>query len=59
MAQRGDEKSAIESRIQNDKKEFDLSRIGHPDFILTTDQDSVEKLSNDILNLYQQKLSLL
>lgn len=59
MTQRGDEKAAIESRIQNDKKEFDLSRIGQPDFILKTDQDSVEKLSNEILNLYKQKLSLL
>ena len=59
MAQRGDGKNAIESRIENDRKEFDLSRIGNPDFILSTDTKSVEELANEILNLYKQKLNLL
>ena len=57
MQMRGDKKDNIESRIANDVNDFCLEKIGKVDFIINTQNQSIEQTSDIIYKLYKEKLS--
>lgn len=57
MVERGDKKENIESRIKNDKIDFSLENIGKVDFVINTENQSIEETSDIIYKLYMEKIS--
>ena len=57
MVSRGDKAENVASRIKNDVKDFSLENIGKVDFVINTENHSIEQISNMIFDLYQQKLN--
>ena len=56
MQSRGDKESNIKQRIENDVNDFALERIGKVDFIINTENYSIEEVSDKIYKLYTNKL---
>ena len=57
MVSRGDKAENVASRIENDVKDFSLENIGKVDFVINTENHSIEQVSDMIFDLYQQKLN--
>ena len=57
MESRGDKKENIQQRIENDVNDFALERIGKVDFIINTDNYTIEEVSDLIYKLYIEKLN--
>ena len=57
MESRGDKKENIEKRILNDVNDFALERIGYVDFIIHTEDQTIEQTSDQIYKLYKEKIA--
>ena len=57
MCSRGDKKENIEQRIKNDVEDFSLEKIGKVDFVINTENYTVEEVSDLIYKLYKEKLA--
>ena len=57
MVSRGDKAENVASRIENDVKDFSLKNIGKVDFVINTENHSIEQISDMIFDLYKQKLN--
>lgn len=57
MISRGDKNENIEQRIKNDVNDFSLEKIGKVDFIINTENQSIEETSDQIYKLYLSKLN--
>ena len=57
MVSRGDKAENVASRIENDVKDFSLENIGKVDFVINTENHSIEQISDMIYDLYKQKLN--
>lgn len=56
MALRGDKEENIIQRIKNDIEDFSLERIGKVDFVINTENQSIEETSDIIYKLYKEKI---
>jgi len=56
MCSRGDKKENIEQRIKNDVEDFSLEKIGKVDFVINTENYTIEEVSDLIYKLYKEKL---
>ena len=56
MHSRGDKEVNIKQRIENDVKDFSLKRIGKVDFVINTENYTIQEVSDLIYNLYTEKL---
>ena len=56
MHSRGDKDSNIKARIENDITDFSLERIGKVDFVINTENYTIEEVSDLIYKLYTEKL---
>ncbi len=57
MVSRGDKQENIAKRLKNDVDDFSLEKIGKVDFIIKTENKSIEETSDLIYKLYKEKLS--
>ena len=57
MVSRGDKMENVEQRIKNDINDFSLDNIGKVDFVINTENQSIEETSDLIFKLYKEKLS--
>lgn len=57
MKSRGDKKVNIETRIKNDVNDFSLEKIGKVDFVINTQDKSIEQTSDEIYKLYKTKIA--
>ena len=56
MISRGDKEENVFARIENDIVDFSLEKIGKVDFVINTENQSIEETSDIIYRLYKQKL---
>lgn len=56
MNSRGDDKEKIKQRLQNDIIDFDKRKIGKVDFIINTDNLTIEQTCDLIYTKYKEKL---
>ena len=56
MFSRGDKAENVASRIENDVKDFSLENIGKVDFVIRTENYTIEEVSDLIYKLYKEKL---
>ena len=57
MVLRGDKEENVAQRIQNDVKDFSLENIGKVDFVINTENHTIEETSDIIYKLYKEKLA--
>ena len=57
MESRGDKEENIQQRIENDVNDFALEKIGKVDFVINTDNYTIEEVSDLIYKLYTEKLN--
>lgn len=57
MESRGDKEENIKQRIENDVNDFALEKIGKVDFVINTDNYTIEEVSDLIYKLYTEKLN--
>lgn len=57
MQSRGDKKVNIETRIKNDVNDFSLEKIGKVDFVINTQNKTIEQTSDEIYKLYKSKIA--
>ena len=57
MESRGDKEENIQQRIENDVNDFALEKIGKVDFVINTDDYTIEEVSDLIYKLYIEKLN--
>ena len=56
MESRGDKEANIKQRIENDIEDFSLEKIGKVDFVINTENYTIEEVSDLIFKLYTEKL---
>ena len=56
MKSRGDKEANIKQRIENDVNDFSLEKIGKVDFVINTENYTIEEVSDLIYKLYTEKL---
>jgi len=56
MVSRGDKEANIKQRIENDVNDFSLEKIGKVDFVINTENYTIEEVSDLIYKLYTEKL---
>ena len=56
MHERGDKEENIKQRIANDVNDFSLDRIGKVDFVINTENYTIEEVSDIIYKLYTETL---
>lgn len=56
MESRGDKEVNIQQRIKNDVNDFSLEKIGKVDFVINTENYTIEEVSDLIFKLYSEKL---
>lgn len=56
MISRGDKPENIQIRIKNDVNDFNLEKIDKVDFIISTENKTIEQVSDEIFKLYQSKI---
>ena len=56
MESRGDKEANIKQRIENDVNDFSLEKIGKVDFVINTENYTIEEVSDLIYKLYSEKL---
>lgn len=57
MKSRGDKEENIQQRILNDVQDFALDRIGKVDFVINTENYTIEEVSDLIYKLYTVKIN--
>lgn len=57
MISRGDKPENIKIRIENDINDFSLEKVDKVDFIISTENMSIEEVSDKIFKLYKEKIS--
>lgn len=57
MVSRGDTSDNINKRIVNDVNDFSIKRIGKVDFIINTENKTIEETSDEIFHLYMTKIN--
>lgn len=57
MESRGDKEDSIKERIKNDVVDFSLEKIGKVDFIINTQNRTIEDISDEIYNRYIEKIN--
>ena len=57
MVGRGDKQENIDQRIKNDVNDFSLEKIGKVDFVINTENQTIEETSDQIYKLYLSKLN--
>lgn len=57
MVSRGDKQENIEMRLKNDVDDFSLDKIGKVDYIIHTENKTIEQTSDEIYKLYKEKIS--
>lgn len=57
MESRGDKPENIKIRINNDVNDFSLDKIGKVDFVIKTEDKTIEETSNEICRLYKTKIN--
>lgn len=57
MCSRGDKEENIKERIKNDVEDFSLEKIGKVDFVINTENYTIEEVSDLIYKLYKEKLA--
>ena len=58
MIERGDSQDNARRRITNDDKEFTLSNVGRTDFIIDSENYSLEEVSNKVYKLYMLSINV-
>ena len=56
MISRGDKLENVAQRIKNDIVDFSLKKIGKVDYIINTENQSIEETSDIIYKLYKEKI---
>ena len=56
MQSRGDKEANIKQRIENDVNDFSFEKIGKVDFVINTENYTIEEVSDLIYKLYSEKL---
>ena len=56
MVSRGDKQENIEQRLTNDVVDFSLDKIGQVDFIIKTNDKSIEEIADIIYENYKKKI---
>lgn len=56
MIERGDEEVKIKERIENDVADFSLEKIGKVDFIINTENKSIQEVSEEIYKSYINRI---
>lgn len=56
MHTRGDKIEKIKERLQNDVTDFALEKIGKVDFVISTDNKSIEQVTDEIYKLYKSRI---
>ena len=56
MISRGDKLENVAQRIKNDVDDFSLEKIGKVDFVINTENQSIEETSDIIYKLYKEKI---
>lgn len=57
MIERGDKKENIVQRLKNDVVDFSLEKIGKVDFVINTQNKSIDEVSEMIYKLYKEKIA--
>ena len=57
MISRGDKQENITKRLINDVNDFSLDKIGKVDYIIHTENKTIEQTSDEIYKLYKEKIS--
>ena len=57
MIERGDKKENIEQRLKNDVIDFSLDKIGKVDFVIDTQNKTIDEVSDIIYKLYKEKIA--
>ena len=55
MISRGDSEESIKARLALDKDYFDIKKLHHYDYIISTDSESIEAIALDVVNKYNKK----
>lgn len=58
MEYRGDKKENIASRLKNDVNDFAREKIGKVDFVIDTENLTIDEVADQIYKLYTQKISI-
>lgn len=56
MTLRGDKEENIKIRIKNDVKDFSLEKIGEVDFVINTENKTIQQVADEINELYLSKV---
>lgn len=56
MIERGDKEEKITERLTNDVKDFALEKIGKVDFIINTQDKTIDEVAEQIYKLYKEKI---
>lgn len=56
MFSRGDKEENVKQRLKNDVVDFSLEKIGKVDFVIDTENKSIEETSELIYKLYKEKI---
>ena len=56
MVSRGDKKENIEVRLTNDVIDFSLKKIGQVDFVIKTNDKTIEEIADIIYDCYKKKI---
>lgn len=57
MRSRGDKEDKIKQRLENDVIDFDKKKIGKTDFVVATDNLTIEQVADEIYTKYINKLN--
>ncbi|MCQ2801622.1 MAG: hypothetical protein MJ222_03105 [Bacilli bacterium] len=57
MVSRGDKQENITKRLENDVNDFSLDKIGKVDYVIHTENKTIEQTSDEIYKLYKEKIS--
>lgn len=57
MIERGDKKENISQRLINDVEDFSLEKIGKVDFVINTQDKTIDEVSEMIYKLYKEKIA--
>lgn len=57
MVSRGDKQENITKRLENDINDFSLDKIGKVDYVIHTENKTIEQTSDEIYKLYKEKIS--
>lgn len=57
MISRGDKPENISQRLINDVNDFALEKVGEVDYVIKTENKSIEEVSDEIYRLYKNKIS--